>query len=111
MQRKVAEERLCHDASHDQLTGLPNRTYFMRRTAEALRETNSRCRCATPFRDFDRFKLINDSLGYLSGDQFLRFAVKRLAAAPTPRASTSRPGCHPPSLLGLPPTTTHRFVG
>jgi GGDEF domain-containing protein len=74
-QRKVAEERLRHDASHDTLTVLPNRAYFMRRTAEALRETNSRCHCAMPFRDFDRFKLFNDSLGHLSGDQFLRVAV------------------------------------
>lgn len=91
-QRKVAEERLRHDASHDKLTGLPNRAFFMHRTAEALRKSGSQQSCALLFLDFDRFKLINDSLGHLTGDQFLRSAAKRLAGALRPGDIVARLG-------------------
>jgi len=91
-QRKVAEEQLRHDASHDKLTGLPNRAYFMRRTEEALQESATGHPCAVLFIDFDRFKLINDSLGHLAGDQFLVAAARRLASAVRPGDLVARLG-------------------
>ncbi|MCC2672790.1 MAG: sensor-containing diguanylate cyclase/phosphodiesterase, partial [Armatimonadetes bacterium] len=91
-QRKVAEEQLRYDASHDKLTGLPNRAYFMRRTDEALQEAAAGRTCALLFIDFDRFKLINDSLGHLAGDQFLVAAARRLAGAVRPDDLVARLG-------------------
>lgn len=91
-QRKVAEEQLRHDASHDKLTGLPNRACFMRRTEEALHDASGGHSCALLFIDFDRFKLINDSLGHLAGDQFLVAAARRLAAAVRPGDLVARLG-------------------
>ncbi len=66
-------EQLTHDALHDSLTALPNRTLFMDRLEQSIkslkrRESNL---CAVLFLDLDRFKLINDSLGHLAGDQLL----------------------------------------
>jgi diguanylate cyclase (GGDEF)-like protein/PAS domain S-box-containing protein len=90
--RKVAEDRLRHEASHDKLTGFPNRSAFMQQTAEALEETDSEGGCAVLFIDFDRFKLINDSLGHLAGDQFLRAAAKRLAQSLRPNDLVARLG-------------------
>lgn len=91
-QRKVAEEQLRHDASHDKLTGLPNRSCFMRRTEEALADAAEGHPCALLFIDFDRFKLINDSLGHQAGDQFLRMAAQRLAASVRPDDLVARLG-------------------
>lgn len=91
-QRKEAEEQLRHDASHDKLTGLPNRAFFMRRTEETLQDTASGLPCALLFIDFDRFKLINDSLGHLVGDQFLVAASRRLASAVRPGDVVARLG-------------------
>src|SRR6185369_1540427 len=63
--RKRAEERLLHDALHDELTGLPNRAYFMDRLRAAMAQTrrDPARLTAVLFLDVDRFKLVNDSLG------------------------------------------------
>jgi diguanylate cyclase (GGDEF)-like protein/PAS domain S-box-containing protein len=78
--RKRAEERLLHDAFHDPLTGLPNRAWFMDQLSVALsrarRHTSSRF--AVLFLDLDRFKIINDSLGHMYGDQLLVGIARRL---------------------------------
>src|SRR5207244_379458 len=68
-----AEERLIHDAIHDALTSLPNRALFMDRLDHALRRSKRQldCRFAVLFVDFDRFKVVNDSLGHLRGDELL----------------------------------------
>ncbi len=77
---RESQERLLHDAVHDSLTGLPNRTLFMDRLERAVergkRKPNQRF--AVLFLDFDGFKYVNDSLGHPLGDQLLVLAAGRL---------------------------------
>lgn len=78
--RRRAEEKLAHDALHDALTGLPNRTLLMQRV-EALHQHGKQdpdYRFAVLFIDLDRFKLVNDSLGHACGDQFLIAIAEQL---------------------------------
>ena len=78
--RKDAEEKLLHNAFHDTLTGLPNRTLFLDRLSRVI----ERCRrhpnalFAVLLLDLDRFAFINDSFGHLAGDQLLIAASERL---------------------------------
>ena len=80
--RKWAEERLLHDAFHDALTGLPNRTLFLDHLEMALaRYQRHKDRAfAVLFLDCDRFKVVNDSLGHLAGDEMLIEVARRLSA-------------------------------
>lgn len=79
-ERKRIEEQMVHDAFHDALTGLANRKLFM----EHLRLTLARAKresgnlFAVLFLDFDRFKMVNDSLGHAEGDRLLRAIAGRL---------------------------------
>ncbi|MEG5212326.1 EAL domain-containing protein [Microcoleus sp. ARI1-A1] len=79
-QRKLAEEQLLHDAFHDALTGLPNRSLFTDRLEHALRLGKRRkdYLFAVLFLDLDRFKVVNDSLGHAIGDQLLVAIARRL---------------------------------
>jgi diguanylate cyclase (GGDEF)-like protein len=80
--RKCTEERLMHDAFHDQLTKLPNRALFMDRLNRAL-ENSKRYHdyfFAVLFLDLDRFKVVNDSFGHIFGDKFLISVAKMLTS-------------------------------
>jgi diguanylate cyclase (GGDEF)-like protein/PAS domain S-box-containing protein len=78
--RKTAEQKLLHDAFHDALTGLPNRTLFLDRLRYAVERAKRRddYLFAVLFLDLDRFKDINDSLGHYVGDQLLIAIANRL---------------------------------
>ncbi len=80
--REHAEQRLLHDALHDALTGLPNRSFFYGALERALARLHRDPghRFAVLFLDLDRFKVINDSVGHLFGDLMLKEAGTRLAA-------------------------------
>ncbi|KPQ40656.1 MAG: EAL domain-containing protein [Phormidium sp.] len=79
-QRKRVQEQLMYMALHDSLTGLPNRVLLMEKLEAALRETlkNDEYRFAVLFIDCDRFKVVNDSLGHLTGDRLLSLISDRL---------------------------------
>lgn len=78
--RKRAEYQLRHEALHDALTGLPNRTLFAERLASATEraKANRDHRFDLLFIDLDRFKVINDSLGHHVGDLLLIEVSRRL---------------------------------
>lgn len=91
--RRLAELELEHRATHDSLTGLPNRA----RLDEELSAAIHRCATGTSslaliFLDLDRFKLVNDSLGHEAGDQVLRVVGERLEAVARPGEVVGRFG-------------------
>ncbi len=69
---------LRHEATHDTLTGLANRSVFAERTAAALANTERKNQVSVLFIDLDDFKTINDSLGHEAGDQLLLEVGQRL---------------------------------
>ena len=80
--RKQAEKQLLHNAFHDSLTNLPNRALFMDRLRHAIahKTTRNDYLFAVLFLDMDGFKIINDSLGHVLGDQLLIAIARRLEA-------------------------------
>jgi len=97
-ERKVAEEQLRHEACHDALTGLPNRAFFINCLERAIARSqrqggNSESHLfAVLFLDLDRFKVINDSLGHLIGDQLLIAIARRLESCLRPGDLVARLG-------------------
>ncbi|KGM10426.1 EAL domain-containing protein [Cellulomonas bogoriensis] len=79
-QRKELEEQLRQAALYDEVTGLPNRRLFLDRLTWALHQSrrSDEASFAVVFLDLDGFKLINDSLGHLRGDELLRVVGERL---------------------------------
>jgi diguanylate cyclase (GGDEF)-like protein/PAS domain S-box-containing protein len=78
--QREAEERLRFHATHDPLTGLPNRMLFNHRLADAMRVSaeDGRAEYAVLFLDLDGFKWVNDSLGHGAGDRLLVEIARRL---------------------------------
>jgi diguanylate cyclase len=81
-ERKRAEEALRHQATHDIVTGLPNRAELLARLDAALdRERDTgRARVVLLFCDLNGFKAVNDRLGHLAGDQLLSEVGARIRA-------------------------------
>jgi diguanylate cyclase (GGDEF)-like protein/PAS domain S-box-containing protein len=93
-QRKLAEEQLIHDALYDPLTGLPNRTLFLDRLGHRIDYARRRKDplFAVLFLDLDRFKVVNDSLGHLHGDELLVQMARRLEQSVRPSDTIARLG-------------------
>lgn len=81
-ERKTLEERLLHQATHDALTGLPNRLILNEHLALSLaRAKRTNERVGVIFCDLDRFKIVNDSLGHETGDRLLKAVARRMGQA------------------------------
>ena len=79
-ERSRAQELLAHQATHDALTGLANRSLFLDRLQGALARSNRSGSVAVLFLDLDRFKVVNDSLGHGAGDRVLVETGSRLTS-------------------------------
>ena len=92
--RKQSEEILRHNALHDRLTNLPNRVLFMERLAHTLKlkKRHQNYLFAVLFIDLDRFKLVNDSLGHMVGDQLLIAIARCLESCLRPKDTVARFG-------------------
>ncbi|CCV12411.1 EAL domain-containing protein [Mesorhizobium sp. STM 4661] len=91
-EQKKSEERLLHDAVHDNLTGLPNRELFMNRLEAiiSIARTEEKVRPTVFVIDIDRFKQVNDGLGISAGDTILLTIARRLHRLLKPKDSLSR---------------------
>jgi diguanylate cyclase (GGDEF)-like protein/PAS domain S-box-containing protein len=80
-EERTAEERLLHDAVHDNLTGLPNRELFLDRLRAAITRTEAEgaTRPSVFILDIDRFKQVNDGFGIAIGDSILLTISRRLS--------------------------------
>lgn len=94
--RDITEQRqtqaeLARQATHDALTGLPNRVLFLRKTTEALeRSRTTHSTVGVLFIDLDKLKHVNDTIGHAVGDQLIVTVARRLAAATRPTDLVAR---------------------
>ncbi len=81
-ERVRAEQQLIHQATHDSLTGLPNRSQLLARLSAAIERARDGdgLSFSVLFLDLDRFKLVNDSIGHAAGDELLVEVDRRIAA-------------------------------
>lgn len=91
-EKKTAQERLLHDAVHDNLTGLPNRELFFDRLEGALllAETDPKIRPTVLCIDIDRFKQVNEAIGLSAGDSILLTVARRLGRILRPHDALAR---------------------
>lgn len=91
---EASQTQLRHEATHDALTGLPNRAYFAERLAESyeISRISTELTSAVLFIDLDEFKSINDSLGHLAGDGMLVQIAERMRQAIAPSDFVARIG-------------------
>lgn len=92
--KKIAEEQLRYKATHDGLTGLPNRSLFVSRLETAIERAkfDPLHRVCVLFIDLDRFKVVNDSLGHFVGDKLLVEIANRLRDCLRPSDMVARLG-------------------
>jgi diguanylate cyclase (GGDEF)-like protein len=92
--RERIERQLKHETLHDALTGLPNRNFLLDRLGQALSafQRDPRRRFAVLFFDLDRFKVVNDSVGHLVGDELLNEVGSRIASCLESRDLVARLG-------------------
>jgi diguanylate cyclase (GGDEF)-like protein/PAS domain S-box-containing protein len=88
--RLAFEAKLAHQANHDPLTGLPNRTLLAQYVAERFRHGAGGLACL--FLDLDNFKVVNDSLGHTAGDELLVEVASRLRGTVRPGDLVARFG-------------------
>jgi diguanylate cyclase (GGDEF)-like protein len=80
--RKELENRLRYQAFHDQLTGLPNRAFFVEKLTEAERlRDEERVPSALLFLDVDNLKAVNDNLGHDGGDELIKLLAERMTTS------------------------------
>ena len=94
IERQRAADELVHQATHDALTGLPNRVLIREHLTRALSRQRRRSeeQLAVFFVDLDGFKAINDTLGHATGDRVLRDIARRLKAILRPHDTLGRLG-------------------
>jgi diguanylate cyclase (GGDEF)-like protein/PAS domain S-box-containing protein len=109
-ERHRLEHELRHEATHDTLTGLPNRALFFDRLTQALsRSSRSRGRVVVMLLDVDDFKLVNDSLGHAAGDELLVELSRRLRALLRGGETVARLGGDEFALVAEGMTTEHEI--
>ena len=106
--RRQSEEN-HHQARHDALTELPNRSYFYEQLEELLAGPRVPEICAVMVMDLDRFKEVNDTLGHHSGDLLLQAAARRIRRAVRDSDRVARLGGDEFAVL-LPDTTVETAV-
>ncbi|TAJ55452.1 MAG: bifunctional diguanylate cyclase/phosphodiesterase [Nevskiaceae bacterium] len=91
-ERKRHDLQMRHQATHDAVTGLPNRLLLHERVSHVLAQPSAGEGPALVFIDLDQFKLVNDSLGHEAGDHLLQIVARRLQQAVRDRDMVSRLG-------------------
>ena len=109
---KNAEERLLHDAVHDNLTGLPNRELFVDRLESilALAKVDPQIKPTVVVIDLDRFKQVNNSVGIAVGDSILLTLARRLGRLLKPQDTLARLSGDQFSLILLSEKESERII-